>query len=121
MTTLTLTPLTPLTPHQVHAALLLAQRLVERHDLTPTEAFIAVDQTRRGETGPHTHLVTTEAAALLAEATAPVRAMLDALRPITEAAARTMAELTRALAPVTNGRSDRPAWISPYGPPPRRR
>lgn len=121
-----MTILTVRTEHEARAAVVLMLRLVTRRGLTPQEASTAVDQVHRGETGPHTHLATMEAAQLLAEATAPVRAMLEALRPIAENAARAMAELARALAPITKqlatgNRGDRLAWVSPYGPPPRRR
>ncbi|MFI0827220.1 hypothetical protein ACH4Q7_22505 [Streptomyces roseolus] len=53
---------------------------------------------------------------------------IDALRPLAQAAARALADLAHALrqaadylqtaAPVHR---DRPAWATPYGPPPRRR
>lgn len=119
------TPADP-TVHEARAAVVLAYRLIQRRGLTTQEAFAAVEEARRKEVGPHTHLVSMEAAQLLAEATAPVRAMLESLRPLAESAARAMAELARALAPITRqvatgNRGDRPAWVSPYGPPPRRR
>ncbi|MEU6929007.1 hypothetical protein AB0A05_07565 [Streptomyces sp. NPDC046374] len=116
-----------MTPEQAsaRAALLLIGRLVKRHGLTVEEAVTAVAQRRRRETGPHTDLVVAEAHAVLAEALAPIRACMDALRPMAQAAAAAMAELGRALnqaAPVARAaRADRPAWASPYGPPPRRR
>ncbi|MFF1962957.1 hypothetical protein ACFVW5_04915 [Streptomyces sp. NPDC058232] len=107
------------------AALLLTARLVQRHELTPQEASLAVEQARQKDTGPHTHLVTLEAMQVLREATAPIRATIEALRPIAEAAAAAMAELARALQPAaqqtTAARNDRPAWATPYGPRPRRR
>ncbi|WP_433916921.1 hypothetical protein [Streptomyces sp. NBC_01744] len=115
-----------MTPEEAsaRAALLLIARLVQRHELTPQEASVAVEQARRKETGPHTHLVTLEAMQVLRAATAPIRATLEALRPIAEAAAA-MAELARALAPVaqqtTAARRDLPAWTTPHWPPPRRR
>ncbi|MGW3735188.1 hypothetical protein [Streptomyces sp. NPDC005148] len=98
-----------MTPEQAsaRAALLLTARLVQRHELTPQEAAVAVEQARRKETGPQTHLVTLEAMQVLREATAP------------------MAELARALKPVAQqtapARRDRPAWATLSGPPPRRR
>lgn len=112
--------------HTARAMVVLAYRLAQRRGLTMHEAFTAIDQCRQKEPGPHTHLVSMEAAQLLTEATAPVRAMLEALRPLAESATRAMAELARALAPITrqaatSNRGDRPAWVSPYGPPPRRR
>ncbi|MFH8577180.1 hypothetical protein [Streptomyces zaomyceticus] len=105
--------------HEERAARILVLRLVIRRGLTPQEASAAIDQVRRGEIDPHTHLATLEAAQLLASATAPVRAMLESLRPIAETAAHAMAELASVLA--TGNLGDRPAWVTPYGPPPRRR
>ncbi|MFD6935277.1 hypothetical protein ACFWAP_03845 [Streptomyces goshikiensis] len=107
------------------AAQVLVVRLMQRHDLTPQEASIAVDQARRKEIGPHTHLVTLEAMQVLREATAPMRKVLESLRPLAEAATAAMAELARALGPVVQQQAaaratSRPAWASPYGPPPRR-
>ncbi|WP_228976704.1 hypothetical protein [Streptomyces sp. DH12] len=116
-----------MTPEQasVRAAQLLIGRLVKRHGLTVEEAVAAVAQRRRREAGPHTDLVVAEATAVLAEVLAPVRAVMEALRPMAQAAAAAMADLARALrqaATATRGtRADRPAWASPYGPPPRRR
>ncbi|WP_371799100.1 hypothetical protein OG963_14865 [Streptomyces sp. NBC_01707] len=57
---------------------------------------------------------------VLREATAPIRATLEALHPVVEAAAAAMAELARALQPVAQqtatARRDRPAWAPPTGP-----
>ncbi|MFJ7592491.1 hypothetical protein ACIQZO_35000 [Streptomyces sp. NPDC097617] len=113
-----------MTPEQAsaRAALILIGRLVKLHGLTVEEAVTAVAQRRRREDGPHTHLVVAEARAVMAEALAPVRAFMKALRPVIEASAAAMTELRSALrqaAPAA--RRDRPAWTSPYGPPPRRR
>ncbi|MFE3378779.1 hypothetical protein [Streptomyces anulatus] len=112
------------TSHETRAAALLISRLVRLRGLTALEALAAVDQAHRKATGPHTHLVHQEATQLLTEMTASVRAALEALRPVAAAAARAMADLSRALAPVARQattRPDRPAWASPYGPPARRR
>ncbi|BBA98299.1 hypothetical protein RVR_4431 [Actinacidiphila reveromycinica] len=115
-----------MTPEQAsaRAALVLIHRLVRRHGLSVEDAATAVAQRRRREDGPHTHLVVAEAHAVLAEAMAPIRTFMEAMRPVAKAAAAAMAELARALQPVARqvaaGR-DRPAWASPYGPPPRRR
>jgi hypothetical protein len=111
-----------MTPEQAsdHAALLMTRRLVRNRGLTVEEAVTAVAQRRRREVGPHTHLVLAEAHAVIAEAAAPIRALMEAMQPIAQAAAATMAELARALQS-TAGRRDRPAWATPYGPPPRRR
>ncbi|MFC9341433.1 hypothetical protein ACFT0G_25390 [Streptomyces sp. NPDC057020] len=116
----------PSTEHAERVDRVLVLLLITRRELTPQEASLAVGQARRGEVGPHTHLVTLEAAWLLAAATAPVRAALEALAPFAETAARAMADLARVMASVTQqlataNRSDRPTWASPYGPPPRGR
>ncbi|MCY0957683.1 hypothetical protein [Streptomyces sp. H27-H5] len=121
--------MTPITDTPAHTEALamrvLLVRLVTHRDLTAHEAARAVDQALRGEVGPHTHLVTLEVAHLLTETLTPARAVIEALRPIIETAARTMADLTRALAHAahrltTGNPCDRPAWASPYGPPPKR-
>jgi hypothetical protein len=113
---------------QARAALLLILRLFRHHDLSPAEAASAVHQRRAGQTGPHTHLVTQEAHAMIREAAAPLRAIVQALRPLVRMAADVMAEFTRAAQQVvagihagTGARRTRPAWMSPYGPPTRRR
>ncbi|MEC3995216.1 hypothetical protein VSR01_17405 [Actinacidiphila sp. DG2A-62] len=116
-----------MTPEQAsaRAALLLISRLVRNHGLTADEAATAVVQRRRRETGPHTHLVIVEANAVLAEAFAPMRKVIEAFQPIAKAAAAAMADLVRAFQPVAQqaaaAHRDRPAWASPYGPPPRGR
>lgn len=116
-----------MTPEQAsaHAALILVGRLVQRRGLTVEEAVTAVAQRRRREDGPHTDLVVAEAHAVMSEALAPVREFMEAMRPMMQAATTAMAELGRALlqsAPAaTAARRDRPAWATPYGPPPRRR
>jgi hypothetical protein len=115
-----------MTPEQAsaRAALLLISRLVRNHGLNADEAVTTVAQRRRRETGPHTHLVIVEANAVLAEAFAPMRKLIEGLQPIAQAAAAAMADLLRALQPVAQqaaaARRDRPAWASTYGPPPRR-
>ncbi|MBT2453306.1 hypothetical protein [Streptomyces sp. ISL-86] len=116
-----------MTPEQARAraALLLIGRLVRLRGLTVEEAVTAVAQRRRRETGPHTDLVVAEAHAVMSEALAPIRAAMEAFKPIAQAAAAAMAELARALRPIAQqtaaARRDRPAWATPYGPPPRRR
>ncbi|WP_327385046.1 hypothetical protein [Streptomyces sp. NBC_01207] len=116
-----------MTPEQgrATAALMMISRLIRHQGLTGEEAATAVAQRIRGEEGPHTHLVTVEAAAMLAEMTAPIRAFMEALRPAVMAATETMAAILGRLAANTAtaaGRClDRPAWASPYGPPTRRR
>ncbi|MFZ4266552.1 hypothetical protein [Streptomyces arboris] len=112
-----------MTPEQAsaRAALLLVRRLISRHGLTYEDAVTAVTQRRRGEDGPHTHLVLAEATAVLREAIEPIRTFAAALRPAAEAAARAMTTLTAALrtAPATTqAHPDRPAWATPYGPRP---
>lgn len=113
---------------QARAALLMILRLVRHHDLTAAEAANAVSQRRRGETGPHTHLVTMEADAIIREAAAPLRAAIQALQPLMQMAADAMAELLRAAQQAATGirastkaPRTRPAWMSAYGPPTRRR
>ncbi|MFF4388544.1 hypothetical protein ACFY0G_17455 [Streptomyces sp. NPDC001552] len=117
-----------MTPEQAsaRAALVLIHRLIQNRGLTVEEAVVAVAQRRRREVGPHTDLVTAEAAAVLHEAFAPIRAMMEAFKPVAQAMATAMADLVRALQrPAIQGaataRASRPAWASPYGPPPRRR
>lgn len=116
----------------------LAQRLVDRHDLDPMEAYAAVSRMHLGiTTGPHAQLVADEARAALAELHAAVaarvgeamRSITEAFRPLAAAAARAM-QATRAdyaLAPPPPGtpappraRDGRPPWQTPYGPPARR-
>lgn len=118
-----------MTPEQAsaHAALILIGRLVTRRGLTVEEAVTAVAQRRRREDGPHTDLVIAEAHAVVAEAAAPVMALMqkmaEAMQPVIQAASAAMAELARAFKPATGktaARRDRPVWASPYGPPPRR-
>jgi hypothetical protein len=115
-----------MTPEQAsaRAALLLIARLVHLRGLTVEEAVAAVAQRRRRETGPHTHLVLAEANAVLAEALAPMRKLIEAFQPVVKAAAAAMADLVKTFQPVVQqiaARRDRPAWVTPYGPPPRRR
>ncbi|RWZ73361.1 hypothetical protein EQK42_24840, partial [Streptomyces albidoflavus] len=112
-----------MTPEQAsaRASIILTRRLVTNHGLTVEEAITALAQRRRRETGPHTHLVVAEANAVLAEALQPIRAAIEALRPMAEAAATAMGDLGRALRQTTPAaqaaRRDRPAWATPYGPP----
>lgn len=116
-----------MTPEQAsaHASLVLIRRLVRNHSLTVEEAVTAVAQRRRREDGPHTHLVVAEAQAVVAEASSPIRALMEAMRPLFKAASAAMTELACALQPIARqtlaAHRDRPAWASPYGPPPRRR
>lgn len=71
--------------------------------LTPEQARAAGEMLRRVLDGFRRLFEQLRAAALRA---------LEALRPLVRQAARAHATLVR---------SDRPAWASPYGPPPRRR
>ncbi|MFI1954823.1 hypothetical protein ACH437_23745 [Streptomyces xinghaiensis] len=109
-----------MTPEQAsdHAALLLTSRLVHYHGLTVEEAATAVVQRRRRQHGPHTHLVTAEAHAVLTEAATPIRTALEAIRPAAKAAAAAMADLTRVFRKAAPARHDRLTCTSPYGPPP---
>ncbi|MFD9903882.1 hypothetical protein [Streptomyces sp. NPDC059063] len=106
---------------------LLTGSLIHHHGLTPEEAAQAVLQRRRGETGPHAHLVDAEAAALLKQAQALMQAVIKAFEPLARAGMNSMAELARAVQSAAQDtgeaptvRPNRPAWASPYGPPPRR-
>ncbi|MEH0402912.1 hypothetical protein ACFY7V_03735 [[Kitasatospora] papulosa] len=116
-----------MTPEQVQAtaALILIRRLVRNHELTVEEAVTAVARQQRQEIGPHTHLVVQEATAVISEVAGPLRALAAAMLPAVRDAAAAMAKLlapfrTSPAAAATKGRKDRPAWVSPYGPPPRR-
>lgn len=130
------------TPGPVSAAWAhLAQRLVDRHGLDQGEALTAVIRAQLGMTdGPHAQLVATEARAVLDEAHAAVvkrineamRAITEAFRLFGEAAARAMQAsrddyvlVPAALPDPADHRPrrprGRPAWQTPYGPPPRRR
>lgn len=111
---------------QGRATVVLAARLVDRHGLTAREALTAVSQVIRHEPGPHTHLVRAEATAITHELVAPFRALLQAVQPLMTTAARALAELAAAFQrPPHPSRAaaerPRPAWQSPYGPPPRHR
>lgn len=115
-----------MTPEQAQAiaAVILIRRLIRNHELTVEEALSAVAQQQRQETGPHTHLVIVEASAITSEVAGPLRALTTAMLPAVRAAAA-MAEFIAAFrtspaAAASKGRKDRPAWASPYGPPPRR-
>lgn len=117
-----------MTPEQTRAAMNLKMigRLVERHGLTAEDAATAIAQHHRGETGPHTPLITAEAFAMLGEFTARLRAAIsEAFTAVVREAAESFAAFTRAVessaAPGSGRRPDRPAWASPYGPPARRR
>ncbi|WP_030672318.1 hypothetical protein [Streptomyces sp. NRRL B-1347] len=110
---------------RAHAALLLVSRLISRHNLTHAEACRAVVHRQRNETGPHTHLVDAEALALAEEAMAPLRAMIQAAQPHLRALTTAVVDLVRAFEQLNQqkahaSRQGRPAWESPYGPPPRR-
>lgn len=118
-----------MTPEQTRASMTLTMigRLVARHGLTVEEAVTAVAQNNRGETGPHTHLIGAEALAMLGEFTARLRAALaEAFAPAMQAVGQALAEFARTVRavadePAPGRRRDRPAWVSPYGPPARRR
>ncbi|MCM1964862.1 hypothetical protein [Streptomyces sp. G1] len=118
-----------MTPEQTRASMNLTMigRLVQRHGLTAEEAATAVAQHSRGETGPHTPLIAAEAFVMLGEFTARLRAaLIEAFAPAMERLAAGLAQLARNVQTLTEQdtgrrRSDRPAWVSPYGPPARRR
>jgi hypothetical protein len=53
-----------------------------------------------------------------------MRKLIEAFQPVVKAAAAAMADLVKTFQPVVQqiaARRDRPAWVTPYGPPPRRR
>ncbi|WP_019548576.1 hypothetical protein [Streptomyces sulphureus] len=106
------------------AAVLLTHCLVHRHGITVSQAFTAVDQVQRGETGPHTALVVEEARAIMrdmATAFAPVVEAFRRLAPAVQAAAAQLGKALNLQQPARSPRRDRPVWQSPYGPPARRR
>ncbi|MFF8412865.1 hypothetical protein [Streptomyces omiyaensis] len=115
------------TEHEDRAAGLLIFRLVTRRGLTPIEAVLAVQLARAREAGPHADLVAAEVDHLLTTTTAQLRALVDALRPLAQTATRALTDLAQVLQQTTAimqtdpSRRDRPAWVTPYGPPPRRR
>jgi uncharacterized protein YukE len=75
--------------------------------------------------------VTTEHEQAREEFAACLRRLVDAFQPLVAAAKAAMAELVKALQPIAQqlaeqtkpgrARRDRPAWMSPYGPPTRHR
>lgn len=112
-------------------AAVLAERLVDR-GLTEDEAAAAIRAAENGQPTTHLELLSAEARAAAAEAVQQtseiMRAFARAMQPIAQAAAATLRQLDEALraAGYTPGgkpgrRRDRPAWQSPYGPPPRRK
>ncbi|MFF8485195.1 hypothetical protein [Streptomyces antibioticus] len=113
----------------------LVHRLVDYQGLDPETARAAVLAAERGQHTEHTALVHAEARAVVARTThaaaqavaAFLRAMrpaLDALAANVRAAAAALANATRhtpsSHTPSSRG-ADRPAWQSPYGPPPKRK
>jgi hypothetical protein len=119
------------------------QRLVGGHGLDEPTARGAVDAYRRGERDEHHDVVHRAALEVLAELQGrSVEALLEALRTVAErcfAALRPILETSTAghreaeplgtvpvvdveqpLAPRARPVRRRPAWQSPYGPPPRR-
>lgn len=107
----------------------LIQRLIERHGLSVEAARAAILAAERGQTGPHTELAAREAQAALDEATAQFRA---AFLPLIQRVADQFRQIKAAFQHLPEAvgcdncgnptrHRDRPAWQSPYGPPPRRR
>lgn len=112
----------------------LTRRLVEHHGLTRFTARRAVIAVEQGCDTPHADLVRTEAAEALRPFVEAFHQIREQLRPTLEGWAavwRSFAEHVRrsglaaqddyALAPPRPSPKERPAWQSPYGPPPRRR
>ncbi|MFE0533807.1 hypothetical protein ACFW20_07135 [Streptomyces nigra] len=117
------------------------QRLVDAHGLDEPTARSAVDAYRRGERGEHHELVHGAAfevlaalqgqnlAALLAAVRAVAERCFAALRPILQTSTVgqpedfglvPVIEVDQPAAPPARPDRRRPAWQSPYGPPPRR-
>ncbi len=115
-------------PGRFFARLLLTQRLVDRHDLHPEDARLAVLATEAGQTTAHTDLVTAEARNLMQEAAQraghALTEFVRALQPLAQTMAETLKRAAEAFS--TLGCDDcgtparrRPgleAQRSPYGP-----
>lgn len=108
-----------------HPRATLAQRLIDRHDMDPLDAALAVWNFMRGIDGPHTELVRAEGRELLAEIFAPMtkalQELMAAVAPAFKAAveavqrASTAVQSDYVLVSAAKTR-DRPAWQSPHGP-----
>jgi hypothetical protein len=106
----------------------LVHRLSDRHGLRLLESHFAVRRVALGIPGRHEELVRAEAHLLLREIVATLqrvvtelaRALMSALQQLGEAARRASAAMEQAAANNQAARRDRPAWATPYGPPPRR-
>lgn len=118
-------------PGRAAARALLVGRLVDR-GLSSDEAAAAVRAAETGQPTEHLDLLSAEAHAVAAEAAEhigrAIAAFARALQPVAQAAAATLRQLDEALRAAghrcpggKSGRRDRPAWQSPYGPPPRRK
>ncbi|MFI7137212.1 hypothetical protein ACIBQ5_05415 [Streptomyces massasporeus] len=130
---LTPVPVVPFTGRAAAHALLVL-RLVDNHGLTPPTAETAVRAAEAGEPTEHTELVAAEARAAAAEMgqqlTQAIVHAFQAMQPALQAAAAAARKFTEALQTTATvqaphgkpvKRPDRPAWASPYGPPPRGR
>ncbi|MET8818495.1 hypothetical protein [Streptomyces rochei] len=126
-------PVVPVVPDSGRAAAraVLVSRLVDR-GLEPAEAAAAVRAAETGQPTEHLELLSAEARAAAAEAGQRVGQLLvafvRALQPVVQAAAAVLRQLDEALRTAGHtassgklDRRDRPAWQSPYGPPPRRK
>ncbi|WP_330339376.1 hypothetical protein [Streptomyces sp. NBC_00557] len=113
------------------ARALLIRRLTERHEMTTEAALQAVLDAERGTRSPQADLARAEARAFTQEALAPLvdafQRLREAARPIAQAWAETLRQLAEHLnrAGLTDRDTrprcaGRPAWQSPYGPPPRK-
>ncbi|MBK3630310.1 hypothetical protein JHN59_37055 [Streptomyces sp. MBT49] len=109
---------------------ILTRRLVERHGLVRFTARRAVLAVEQGRDTPHAELVRTEAHEVMRPMHGAFERMREQLRPVVEAYAGTVRALADSLRRARliedqHGhlvkQSDRPAWLSPYGPPSRRR
>lgn len=126
--------MTDLTSAELRARLaareVLTRRLVERHGLTRFTARRAVLAVEQGRDTPHADLVRAEAQAFMAPWVEAMQQLYERLRPIADAWTKAMRAAADAVSAAQTARADdyvlapppdhRPAWQSPYGPPPRR-
>jgi hypothetical protein len=125
-------PVVPFTGRDAARAIVV-RRLVDEHELAPEEARSAVRAVETGQPTEHHQLVTQAAQTAAAETARQLAelfsAFVRALQPVAEAAASVLRQLDAALRAAGHASSSgkpgrrrgRPAWQSPYGPPPRRK
>lgn len=123
-----LPPLPAVRP-RANGAVVLVQRLIDRHGLSAEEARAAVLAAEYGLDTDHARLAAAEAQAALEEITTQLRAafepmlqrVADQFRQIKEAFQRLPEAAGCDDCGTPARRRDRPAWQSPYGPARRRR